>query len=58
MSERSKRDTIRGNTIENQDFFCLFVYMCVDVRMYFDIFSVRSQVDPVPNFTEQNPLVC
>ena len=52
VSERSERDTIRGNTIEN----------CLDVRMSFLYFwplrfSVSSVVDPIPNFTKQNLLV-
>ncbi len=40
-SERSERDTYRGNTIENRG--CLF--------------CVSYVVDPVPNCTKQNPLV-
>ncbi len=38
-SERSERDTYRGNTIENRG--CLFIYLfiylyiCLDVRMSF-----------------------
>ncbi len=58
-SERSERDTYRGNTIENRG--CLFVYMFgrTYVILYFDppYFCVRSTFDPVPNFTKQNPLV-
>ncbi len=57
-SERSERDTYRGNTIENRD-VCLFIYM--DVRMSFCTLTlrifVRSAFDPIPNFTKQNPLV-
>ncbi len=55
-SERSERDTYRGNTIEIQG--CLFVYIYgrTYVILYFDpsYFCVRSAFDPVPNFTEQN----
>ncbi len=33
-SERSERDTLRGNTIENRG--CLFIiYICLDVRISF-----------------------
>ncbi len=37
-SERSERDTYRGNTIENRG--CLFIclYICLDVRMSFCTF--------------------
>ncbi len=56
--EWSEQDTLRGNTIENRGY--LFVY--VDVRMSFSTltlvyFCVSSVFDPVPNCTEQNPLV-
>ncbi len=59
-SERSERDTYRGNTIENRG--CLFIYIYVWTyvcHLYFDppYFCVRSVFDPVPNFTKQNPLV-
>ncbi len=62
-SERSERDTYRGNTIENRG--CLFIYLFIYmfgrmyVILYFDppYFCVRSAFDPVPNFTKQNPLV-
>ncbi len=33
----SERDTYRGNTIENRG--CLFVYICLDVRMSFFYFD-------------------
>ena len=60
-SERSKLDTLRGNTIENRGY--LFVYiMCVDVRMSFctlnlAYFCASSVFNPVPNFTKRNPPV-
>ncbi len=42
--------------------FCRACHICVDVRMSFCTltlvyFSVSSVFDPVPNCTEQNPLV-
>ncbi len=59
VSERSERDTYRGNTIENRE--CLFIYMYgrMYVILYFDppYFCVCSAFDPVPNFTKQNPPV-
>ncbi len=33
IGERSERDTLKGNTIENRGY--LFVYICVDIRMPF-----------------------
>ncbi len=55
-SERSERDTYRGNTIENRG--CLFIYMYgrTYVILYFDLpyFCVRSAFNPVPNFTATN----
>ncbi len=62
-SERSERDTYRGNTIENRG--CLFIYLFIYMfgRMYVILyvdppyFCVRSAFDPVPIFTKQNPRV-
>ncbi len=41
-SERSERDTYRGNTIENRG-FCLFIYLdiCLDVCMSFCTLTLR-----------------
>ncbi len=45
---------LQGNTIENRG--CLFIYMFG--RMYVILYvCVSSLFNPVPNFTEQNPLV-
>ncbi len=54
-SERSERDTYRGNTIENRG--CLFIYLdiCLDVCMSFCTLTLRIFVfarrstNPVPN---------
>ncbi len=62
-SERSERDTYRGNTIKNRG--CLFIYLFIYmfgrmyVILYFDppYFCVRSAFDLVPVFTKQNPPV-
>ncbi len=55
-SERSERDTYRGNTIENQG--CLFIYICLEVRMSFCTLTFSYFLfDPVPNFTKRNPPV-
>ncbi len=58
-SERSERDTYRGNTIENRGCLCIYMYGRTYVILYFDppYFCVRSAFDPVPNFTKQNPPV-
>ncbi len=60
-SERSERDTYRGNTIENRGCQFVYLYICMDVRKAFLYFDPRflgcSVVDPVPNCTKQNPLV-
>ncbi len=34
-SEQSKRDTIKGNTIENREYSFVCLYICVDVHMSF-----------------------
>ncbi len=56
-----KQDTIRGNTIENWGYLFIYVFGHTYVILYFDpggfFFLVSSVVDPVPNFTNQNPLV-
>ncbi len=58
-SERSERDTYRGNTIENRGCLFIYIYGRTYVILYFDppYFCVRSAFDPVPNFTKQNPPV-
>ncbi len=59
VSERSERDTIRDNSIENRGY--LFIYMFGRTHVIFvldhGIFCVSSVVDPVPNFTKRNLLV-
>ncbi len=34
-SERSERDTYRGNTIENRGCLFIYLYICLDVRVSF-----------------------
>ena len=60
-SERSEQDTLSGVTqLKIGD---IFLYICLDIHTYVIFvlwpwcFCVTSVVDPVPNFTEQNPLV-
>ncbi len=35
VSERSERDTYRGNTIENRGCLFIYLYICMDVCMSF-----------------------
>ncbi len=60
IGERAERARHSGVTQLKIGNICLFIYMCVDVRMSFctltiAYFCVRSVFDPVPNFTKQNP---
>ncbi len=55
-------ETLSGVTQLKIGNICLFIYVCVDVRMSFctlalPYFCVSSMFDPVPNFTKQNLLV-
>ncbi len=54
-------ETLTGVTQSKIGDVCLFIYMFgrMYVILYFDppYFCVRSAFDPVPNFTNQNPLV-
>ncbi len=50
------------NTIENQGYFFVYIYICVDIRMSFctlthTYFCFSSVFDPVPNFTKQILLI-
>ncbi len=59
-SERSERDTYRGNTIENRGWLFIYLYICLDVCMSFCTLTLRIFVlapRSTPNFTKQNPLV-
>ncbi len=40
-SERSERDTYRGNTIENRGCQFVYLYICMDVRKAFLYFDPR-----------------
>ncbi len=40
-SERSERDTCRGNTIENRGCLFIYLYICMDVRKAFLYFDPR-----------------
>ncbi len=40
-SERSERDTYRGNTIENRGCLFIYLYICMDVRKAFLYFDPR-----------------
>ncbi len=62
-------ETLTGVTQLKIGDVCLFIYICLDVCMSFwdgiergantkiRRVSVRSALDPVPNFTKQNPPV-
>ncbi len=57
-SERSKRDTLRGNTIENRGYLFVYIYVCgrTYVILYFDpgmfVFALWST--PSHTSTKQN----
>ncbi len=50
MSERSKRDTLRGNTIENRGYLFIYIFGRTYVILYFNprVFLCSLRVRPRP----------